>query len=72
MFDIIYRGTLTLTKLKELAKEHGITGSDYALTRAEDGNWVCTGTVHGKTMKVRSWDPIMALQGLLSGQGEIV
>lgn len=75
---ILHRGTLTLSKLKELASEH-LTVKDssdvynpeknhktISITEQEDGNWKGKAYRHGKIVEIRAGDPNTVLVMLLT------
>jgi len=82
MKNVIYRGTLTLNKLKELYEEffpQKGTTSQYSphdndktisITQQEDGNWIGEAKKYGKVVSVRTNDPQGALLMLLTHPGE--
>lgn len=78
MAKVIYRGTLTLDKLKELCMEHLEIKSDsdsfnphknigvISIIRQEDGNYKGLMQQHGKMIESREVGPETALQALLT------
>lgn len=75
---IVARGTITLDKLRELAKEHGISeGDDHlfnpaknhdaiSITRQPDGNYKGCMWKNGELKSARSNDPQILLQELIT------
>jgi len=70
MSQVIYRGTLTLEKLKELALEHlSFTGKEknvMHIWQEKDGNWSGTWHKNGKDIEVRDVGPETVVQRLLT------
>ena len=76
--QIIYQGSLTLEKLKELASQHLQLKDDskdfnpsknsktISLTEQEDGNWKGVTQKNGKLVEIRTNDPQTALLGLIT------
>ena len=86
MKEVVYRGTLTLEKLAELAQKHqvSLTVKDDAvynpdknhdaisIIRQADGNWKGQGFFHERLATVRSWSPQAVLDALLTGQSDVI
>lgn len=78
MAKVIYRGTLTIDKLKELAWENLEVKSDsdlynphkspntISIIKQDDGNWKGLAQRNGKVLESREVGPEMALQALLT------
>lgn len=67
---IVARGTITLEKLKELAKEHleekGSDENTITLSKLQDGSWEAKGIRFGREVETREYSPEIALQRLLT------
>lgn len=71
MSEVVYRGTLTKEKLKELATTHGITSlttdeNTIIIQRQPDGNWKGFAKKFNKHIEVREINPETCLQMILT------